>query len=129
MLVVNTRVDQSSKSAGSDESVKQGADSAQNRSRNRLDYRAEFLAEGKQNRDYGGSSDYPEPTRVLRRGMTGADVKWLQAGLKKIGYTISVDGMFGTGTLNCVLAFQRSVGLTADGAVGPVTRAALKARI
>lgn len=77
----------------------------------------------------GGAGNYPEPTRVLRKGMTGDDVKWLQAGLKKIGYTISVDGMFGTGTLNCVLEFQRSVGLTADGAVGPITRAALKARI
>lgn len=72
---------------------------------------------------------YPEPTRTLRRGSTGQDVKWVQAALKKIGYTISVDGIFGTGTENCVLAFQRSTGLTADGIVGPATRRALKTRI
>ncbi|MBQ2517458.1 MAG: peptidoglycan-binding protein [Clostridia bacterium] len=79
----------------------------------------------------GGSQSpgYPEPTRVLRLGSTGSDVKWVQAALKKIGYAISVDGIFGTGTQNCVLAFQRSAGLAADGIVGPATRKALKARI
>ena len=79
----------------------------------------------------GGSQSpgYPEPTRVLRLGSTGRDVKWVQAALKKIGYAISVDGIFGTGTQNCVLAFQRSAGLSADGVVGPATRKALKARI
>ncbi|MBR0135461.1 MAG: peptidoglycan-binding protein [Clostridia bacterium] len=83
----------------------------------------------------GGSSGggeaipYPEPTRVLRRGMTGDDVMWLQAALKKLGYSIIVDGNFGSGTETVLKNFQSSSGLVPDGVCGPATRGALKSRI
>jgi peptidoglycan hydrolase-like protein with peptidoglycan-binding domain len=37
----------------------------------------------------------------------------------------SADGIFGPKTYNAVIKFQKSVGLTADGIVGPNTRQAL----
>jgi peptidoglycan hydrolase-like protein with peptidoglycan-binding domain len=59
-------------------------------------------------------------------GCTGDDVKWLQAALKQLGFTITVDGIFGNGTKGTVIQFQRYNGLTQDGIVGPATRTALK---
>lgn len=72
---------------------------------------------------------YPEPQRVLRKGMKGDDVKWLQAVLSKLGYSTAVDGAFGSGTEQKVKEFQRQNGLTVDGAVGPATTAALKKKL
>jgi peptidoglycan hydrolase-like protein with peptidoglycan-binding domain len=37
-----------------------------------------------------------------------------------------IDGDYGTSTTNAVIAFQKASGLTADGVVGPQTRAALR---
>lgn len=65
---------------------------------------------------------------ILRKGAEGAAVKTLQellntdpryAGLK-------VDGIFGSGTLAAVRAFQHDHGLNPDGIVGPLTWAALR---
>ena len=72
------------------------------------------------------SIPYPVPTRTLKVGCTGDDVKWLQAALKQLGFTITVDGIFGNGTKGTVIQFQRYNGLTQDGIVGPATRTALK---
>ena len=72
---------------------------------------------------------YPEPARVLRRGMQGNDVKWLQTALTRLGYTLTVDGDFGSYTESAVRTFQRNVGLTADGVVGPATLRAIKDRL
>ncbi len=59
-------------------------------------------------------------------GSRGDDVKKIQQALKKWGYYKgSVDGVFGSGTLSAVKAFQRKNGLVADGIVGPKTAAAL----
>ena len=74
----------------------------------------------------GGGSNYPVPTRTLREGMSGSDVKWLQSALKKAGYSMSVTGYFGSQTKENLKAFQRSRGLSADGVCGPATRAKLK---
>ena len=64
--------------------------------------------------------------RSLRRGDEGEDVKALKQALIKAGFTaIVVDGKFGRGTEQAVRDFQRKNGLTADGAVGPQTRAKL----
>ena len=61
-------------------------------------------------------------TRTLRKGYTGTDVISVQQKLKDLGfYTGSVDGVYGTGSMAAVKAFQRQNGLTADGLVGSRT--------
>lgn len=65
-------------------------------------------------------------TRTLRKGYTGTDVISVQQKLKDLGfYTGSVDGVYGTGSMAAVKAFQRQNGLTADGLVGSRTHAVL----
>jgi len=60
--------------------------------------------------------------RILRIGSRGTDVKEVQSLLQRLGYyTSSIDGIFGFGTANAVIAFQRAHGLTPDGIVGPMT--------
>ena len=73
------------------------------------------------------ASDMPAPPpRTLKSGMSGSDVAALQHALKGKGfYSGTVDGDFGSGTKRAVKAFQRSVGLKADGVVGSGTRDAL----
>ncbi|HSN58855.1 MAG TPA: polysaccharide deacetylase family protein, partial [Clostridiaceae bacterium] len=66
----------------------------------------------------GGSST---TSPVLRVGSTGSAVSQLQQALVNKGYSLSVDGAFGPMTKNAVVSFQRNVGITADGIVGPVT--------
>ncbi len=63
---------------------------------------------------------------VLRQGSTGSEVKEVQRRLKQWGYySGAVDGIFGSGTRQAVIAFQKKNGLTADGVVGKATYAAL----
>ncbi|MGM9538535.1 MAG: GH25 family lysozyme [Candidatus Onthomonas sp.] len=71
------------------------------------------------------AQDYPVPTRNLRMGSRGEDVKWLQTRLNQNGADLAVDGIFGTLTDKAVRAYQKARGLTVDGIVGPKTRAAL----
>lgn len=65
----------------------------------------------------------PTPTSSsLRNGSTGTAVKTLQQRLKNLGYySGSVDGKFGDGTEQAVIAFQRANGLDADGVAGTRT--------
>ena len=80
-----------------------------------------------------GSTPPPEPpeppiiTRpTLRYGDRGEDVVDLQRLLESFGYSPGViDGVFGSGTLNAVRAFQTARGLAADGVVGSATWNAL----
>jgi hypothetical protein len=68
----------------------------------------------------------PAPSVPLKPGDTGAQVEVLQTALVALGYDPGkVDGDYGTATTNAVIAFQKASGLTADGVVGPQTRAAL----
>lgn len=63
---------------------------------------------------------------TLRRGASGTAVKELQQALARAGFNPgAVDGEFGPATERAVKAFQAANGLTADGVVGPKTRAAL----
>ena len=76
--------------------------------------------------------DTPEPVpvqveyevmqvRVLRRGMTGADVRTLQAALIAYGCSCGAagaDGDFGSGTETALKKFQTKYGLGADGIAG-----------
>lgn len=65
-------------------------------------------------------------TAVLRQGSSGGEVKEVQRRLKLWGYyNGSVDGVFGAGTRNAVVAFQKKNGLKADGVVGKATYKAL----
>lgn len=64
---------------------------------------------------------YPE----LRLGARNESVSSLQQLLKDRGFSVTVDGAFGAGTLAAVKAFQASKGLTSDGIVGPQTWGAL----
>src|SRR5258708_30334745 len=63
---------------------------------------------------------------TLRQGSSGSDVTNLQQKLKDLGFdTKGVDGNFGPGTRDAVIAFQQSKGLQADGIAGSATLAAL----
>lgn len=64
---------------------------------------------------------------TLRQGSSGPDVQALQQKLKDLGFDPNgVDGHFGPGTRDAVIAFQQSKGLQADGIAGPGTLAALQ---
>jgi hypothetical protein len=63
---------------------------------------------------------------MMKTGSSGAEVEALQTRLARLGLDPGpVDGVFGGATGAAVRAFQRSKGLTADGAVGPETASAL----
>lgn len=64
----------------------------------------------------------------LMFGMSGSEVKTLQAKLNEKGYDCgAVDGIFGPKTDRAVKNYQRAMGLEVDGIVGPKTWAALNA--
>lgn len=58
---------------------------------------------------------------TLRYGMTGESVKTLQSALNRAGYSLTVDGVFGSNTTKAVKDFQQKHGLLADGVCGPKT--------
>lgn len=59
-------------------------------------------------------------------GSSGEEVKQIQTKLKAWGYySGSIDGIYGTQTVNAVKKFQQKNGLTADGIAGTKTLAAL----
>ncbi len=58
---------------------------------------------------------------TLRFGSQGAQVEYLQLALSRLGYPVSIDGIFGERTRRAVLALQSTYGLSRDGIVGPNT--------
>lgn len=65
---------------------------------------------------------------TLARGSTGADVSRLQRALTAaLSRTVTIDGIFGSGTETAVRDYQSSRGLTVDGIVGSQTWGALQA--
>ena len=63
---------------------------------------------------------------VLKQGAKGNEVMEVQRRLKQWGYyNGSVDGVFGAGTRDAVIKFQKKNGLKADGIVGASTYKAL----
>lgn len=62
---------------------------------------------------------------TVRLGSRGTAVRQVQQRLRDRGWTITVDGVFGSGTDQVVRAFQREKGLVVDGVVGPATWHAL----
>jgi hypothetical protein len=75
----------------------------------------------------GGTNPPPEPSwPVVSYGATGERVKTIQYLLnQQQSAGLTVDGVFGTATLNAVKTFQSAHGLTVDGQVGPQTWQAL----
>lgn len=66
------------------------------------------------------------PTRTLRRGNTGEDVRALQQRLIALGFLRgSADGRYGSMTMEAVRAYQRANGLYADGIAGSQTNGLL----
>lgn len=64
---------------------------------------------------------------LSRYGSRGTEVKKIQTELSKRGYYKGkIDGIFGSGTLSAVKAFQKANGLKVDGIAGAKTLAALK---
>lgn len=55
---------------------------------------------------------------TLKNGSSGSLTRYLQVMLNKMGYSLSVDGIFGPNMETAVKNFQSSKGLTADGIVG-----------
>ncbi|MCI6245524.1 MAG: spore cortex-lytic enzyme [Eubacterium sp.] len=59
---------------------------------------------------------------VSKYGSTGNEVRQIQKKLKELGfYNGSEDGIYGSQTQSAVKAFQKSVGITADGIAGSKT--------
>lgn len=58
-----------------------------------------------------------------------SDLMSVQKRLTAAGIPVAVDGRKGPATVEAIKAFQRSAGIPVDGVAGPVTRAALDARI
>ena len=83
---------------------------------------AELTSEGEVSS--GTLSDGTWGGTVLRTGSTGSSVEQLQFWLNTLAQyessipSLTVDGVYGTGTANTVRAFQRKYGLTVDGVVG-----------
>ena len=63
--------------------------------------------------------------KILRYGDRGSLVSLLQKGLKRAGFELEVDGVFGEETRRQLTRFQRREGLTEDGVAGPATEQAL----
>lgn len=58
---------------------------------------------------------------TLTLGSQGSQVTQLQQQLHQLGYTLTVDGIYGSGTQQVVQSFQQAHGLSADGIAGPQT--------
>jgi peptidoglycan hydrolase-like protein with peptidoglycan-binding domain len=82
-------------------------------------------------KNYKAPSNSPSSSiwtgQTLREGNSGETVKGLQTMLERAGFDVgSVDGKFGDKTEAAVRAFQKKVGITADGVAGNQTYAHLK---
>lgn len=62
---------------------------------------------------------------TVKKGSRGNDVKVVQQKLKKLGYSIAADGIFGPKTDSAVRKFQKSKGLKVNGIVDLATQKAL----
>lgn len=63
--------------------------------------------------------------KVLRQGARGPQVEMLQLALRRAGYDIGIDGIFGRRTADALSDIQRRLGLQADGIAGRHTWSAL----
>jgi hypothetical protein len=66
-------------------------------------------------------TEFKSSDRLLRRGLTGPDVYWLQRILDRVDFKLAVDGIFGPNTEKYVKQFQSKRSLKVDGLVGKNT--------
>ena len=59
---------------------------------------------------------------ILKKGSSGEEVRTLQSNLKKLGFSIESDGMFGDQTHNSIITLQTIFGYDVDGLAGPATQ-------
>ena len=76
-----------------------------------------FLHEHFVSTSFAGATFHP--------GDRGSQVLAVQQQLAADGYSLTVDGDYGTGTTEAIRAFQQDHGLTADGILGAATYEAL----
>jgi peptidoglycan hydrolase-like protein with peptidoglycan-binding domain len=58
---------------------------------------------------------------TVKKGAVGERVRTIQYLLNQRGYKVTVDGTFGTTTQAAVVKFQKTIGVSSDGIVGPAT--------
>lgn len=68
---------------------------------------------------------YPVPTRVIKKGCSGNDVRWVQFQLNNAGFACAIDGSFGPKSVSTLKSYQISRDLEVDGSCGPATRKSL----
>lgn len=68
---------------------------------------------------------YARPRGLVKPGMRGEPVQWVQWELNQQGFSLKVDGIFGPKTEDAVRTFQSRSHLACDAIVGPRTIAAL----
>lgn len=68
---------------------------------------------------------YTMPTQLLKKGMVGDEIRWLQWELVQAGADIEIDAHFGSKTYEALRDFQRAVGIECDGICGSISRAKL----
>lgn len=88
-----------------------------------LDYDYAVNVEGK---TWKQPNPYEKPAGVIKYGMKGTGVMWLQYELKEAGYSIKIDGDFGPKTKEALGKFQASAKLKKDYKCGDKTKAALE---
>ncbi|QQK76653.1 C40 family peptidase [Salicibibacter cibarius] len=71
------------------------------------------------------NSNSGDSSTLHLRGDQGSGVEQLQSDLNEQGYTVQVDGLFGSETENAVKTYQNDQGLGVDGIAGPNTYDAL----
>ena len=74
------------------------------------------------------TTSYPVPTRTLKKGSSGDDVKWLQTKLRENKYGCTVNGIFGDYEYKAVSDYQYKHGLEIDGIAGSHTIASLNGK-
>lgn len=67
--------------------------------------------------------------RTLQRGFGGPDVRFLQRRLLTLGYTLDVDGSYGSATEQAVRALQQAFKYDVDGIVGEATHKLINQQI
>ena len=102
------------------EYVKAGGQTISGLVKRRIDEQALFLSSTNK-----GGGNVTDVNPVLKIGSKGFDVRKLQSKLSSIGYSLSVDGDFGSNTSKIVKEFQKDAGLSNDGVVGEKTWKAL----
>lgn len=105
--------------------ARQVAAGAEDQQRTRLEQTPDAAAVGPRASRGLSAAAESAPTRTLRRGDRGDEVRELQEGLNRQGAQLEVDGVFGPRTQRAVREVQERSGLREDGIVGAQTRGAL----